>query len=390
MTYTPAGYNHVYGALAFAASDNSLDANIAVGAGTLKKALVIVGSYTLPAYPTVRLGGVTLVPDVDYFPSLRAGAAELWITLNVDLVGPTNHLEVLPACGQAPAPTIQASGPTTFCPGGSVMLTASIAPGPGVSYLWSPGGAATRATLAAASGSYSVQVTVNGCAGSSPATVVTVDPIPATPVIVAPASAVPLATGLLATVTSNAGSTYAWGIANGAITAGEGTSQVTFSAGPTGPVGLTVKETNASGCLSAQAAAAIPVSAAVATRFFSMPPCRLFDTRNATGPDAAWPALAANQTRTFAVGVRCALPSTAKGISVNQTVAGQLAAGELLLYRGDLTAAPTASSLAFRPGITRANNGILELARDGSGTFKVLNSSTGTVDFILDANGYFQ
>ena len=81
---------------------------------------------------------------------------------------------------------------------------------------------------------------------------------------------------------------------------------------------------------------------------------------------------------------------TAKGISVNQTVAGQLAAGELLLYRGDLTAAPTASSLAFRPGITRANNGILELARDGSGTFKVLNSSTGTVDFILDANGYFQ
>lgn len=93
VTYAPAGYNHVYGALAFAASGNSLDANIAVGSGALKKPLLIVGNYT-GDYPAVKLGGTTLVPDVDYFPSLRASANELWITLNRDLSGAVNHLEI--------------------------------------------------------------------------------------------------------------------------------------------------------------------------------------------------------------------------------------------------------------------------------------------------------
>jgi hypothetical protein len=60
--------------------------------------------------------------DADYFQSLRGNASELWITLNRDLIGATNHLEVLPSCSPAPAPTIQASGPTTFCAGESVTL----------------------------------------------------------------------------------------------------------------------------------------------------------------------------------------------------------------------------------------------------------------------------
>ena len=42
VTYAPAGYNHVYGALAFRASGNQVDANVAVGAGTLRKPLVVV------------------------------------------------------------------------------------------------------------------------------------------------------------------------------------------------------------------------------------------------------------------------------------------------------------------------------------------------------------
>jgi hypothetical protein len=101
VTYAPAGYNHVYGALAFLANGNQLDANVAVGAGTLKKPLVVVGNYTSASYPTVKLGGAFLTQDVDYFPSLRAAAGELWITLNRDLTGAANHLEVL---GGAPPP----------------------------------------------------------------------------------------------------------------------------------------------------------------------------------------------------------------------------------------------------------------------------------------------
>ncbi len=104
VTYAPAGYNHVYGALAFSASSNNLDANIAVGSGTLKKPLIVVSSYS-GADPTVKIGGVTLTADADYFASLRNVASEYWITLNRDLTGPTNHLEILGGAGVLPAPT---------------------------------------------------------------------------------------------------------------------------------------------------------------------------------------------------------------------------------------------------------------------------------------------
>ncbi len=97
VNYVPAGYNHVYGALAFAASvGNQLDANIAVGSGTLKKPLLILNNYG-SGYPTsVKLNGTALMVDVDYFPSLRVGANELWITFNGDLSGPNNLIQIIP------------------------------------------------------------------------------------------------------------------------------------------------------------------------------------------------------------------------------------------------------------------------------------------------------
>ncbi|MDQ6801015.1 MAG: VCBS repeat-containing protein [Acidobacteriota bacterium] len=93
VTYSPAGYDHIYGALAFVAVGNRLDANVAVGAGTLKKPLFLIHNYTGGA-PQVKLGGATLSADIDYFASLRPSANELWITLNRDLIGATNRIEV--------------------------------------------------------------------------------------------------------------------------------------------------------------------------------------------------------------------------------------------------------------------------------------------------------
>ena len=104
VTYDPAGYNHVYGALAFNANTNQLDANIAVGSGTLKKPLIIISNFTAVDYPTVKLAGLTLTADVDYFPSLRPSVNELWITLNRDLSGAMNHFEII-SSGPPPAPT---------------------------------------------------------------------------------------------------------------------------------------------------------------------------------------------------------------------------------------------------------------------------------------------
>ncbi len=68
-------------------------------------------------------------------------------------------------------PTISASGPTTFCTGGSVTLTSSAASG----NLWSTG-ASTQSINVTTAGSYVVTVTSNGCTSSpSAATNVTVN-----------------------------------------------------------------------------------------------------------------------------------------------------------------------------------------------------------------------
>ncbi|TDR42456.1 hypothetical protein DFR29_10839 [Tahibacter aquaticus] len=95
IAYAPAGYDPVYAAVTFNAAGNALDANIAVGSGTLRKPLLVVRGVT--AYPaTLRFNGAVLVLDVDYFPSLRSSPNEIWITLNRDLSGAANRVELLP------------------------------------------------------------------------------------------------------------------------------------------------------------------------------------------------------------------------------------------------------------------------------------------------------
>lgn len=73
-----------------------------------------------------------------------------------------------------PAAAVTADGPTTFCEGGNVLLTA----GNGSQYSWS-NGATTQSILVTASGNYSVTVTTNGCTSTSPVTPVVVNALPA-------------------------------------------------------------------------------------------------------------------------------------------------------------------------------------------------------------------
>ena len=188
-----------------------------------------------------------------------------------------------------------------------------------------------------------------------------------------------------------AGVTYDWVVTNGTITAGDLTRAITITAGTTGSVVVSVTETDqATGCVSQEASVSMPI-AFLATGYYVFAPCRLFDTRFSTGPAAAAPALAAGETRTLAIGTRCGIPtSTVRSLAVNQTVTAPSADGELVLFRGDLSATPITSSLSYWPGKTRANNAILELSWSGDGTFKVHNRSTGSVHFILDVNGAFQ
>jgi hypothetical protein len=71
--------------------------------------------------------------------------------------------------------TISAGGPTDFCEGGSVQLTASA----GSSYLWSPGAATTQDITVNSTGNYTVTVTDgNGCQSTSLVTSVVEHPAP--------------------------------------------------------------------------------------------------------------------------------------------------------------------------------------------------------------------
>lgn len=65
------------------------------------------------------------------------------------------------------------------------------------------------------------------------------------------------------------------------------------------------------------------------------------------------------------------------------------AAGSLVLWAGD-GAPPGTSSLSFGAGRARANNGVVELARDGTRTLRAKNTAPAPVDVIFDVNGYFE
>ncbi len=123
-------------------------------------------------------------------------------------------------------------------------------------------------------------------------------------------------------------------------------------------------------------------------RLYTLSPCRLADTRGATGP-LGGPALQAASTRAFGLAGVCGVPGGAKAVSLNVTVTQPGGAGNVRLYPGD-GALPGTSSLNFAPGQTRANNVVIPVSADGLARVAVRNDCPGTVHLILDVNGYFQ
>src|SRR5690606_1018232 len=141
-------------------------------------------------------------------------------------------------------PTITADGPTEFCAGGSVVLSA---PSGYVSYAWT-NGATTREITVIASGDYSVTVgDANGCSGTSPAMAVTVHENPA-PVITADGPT-EFCEGGSVVLSAPAGyASYAW--TNGATT-----REITVVT--SGEYSVTVHDAN--GCMGASPAMTVTV-----------------------------------------------------------------------------------------------------------------------------------
>ncbi len=92
---------------------------------------------------------------------------------------------------------------------------------------------------------------------------------------------------------------------------------------------------------------------------YTLPPCRLLDTRDAPGAFGG-PALLANADRVFQLFDRCGIPPTARALSVNMTVTQPTTAGNLRLYPAG-TPLPNASSINYTAGQTRANNAAVPL-----------------------------
>jgi GH35 family endo-1,4-beta-xylanase len=154
-----------------------------------------------------------------------------------------------------PIASISTTTPTTFCTGGSVVLTASS----GASYKWFNGTTqvATAATYSAtASGSYTVEVTnAANCKASSAGTSVTVNAPPTAPAV----SATPIAycQGAAATQLTASGTGLNW---YATATAGTATTTApTPSTATTGTTNYYVSQTT-NGCESSRAMIAVTVN----------------------------------------------------------------------------------------------------------------------------------
>ena len=110
----------------------------------------------------------------------KAGATNYYVSQTSTGCESTRSL-IIVIVNALPTVAINASGPTTFCDGDSIILTAST----GSSYVWMNGSTQIgfNSTFnTKASGSYSVQVTNSmGCQGLSAALIVTVNPLPNSP-----------------------------------------------------------------------------------------------------------------------------------------------------------------------------------------------------------------
>jgi hypothetical protein len=157
---------------------------------------------------------------------------------------------------------------------------------------------------------------------------------------------------------------------------------VTFSVATTSGQAITATATDQSGNTSEFSACFIAPPS-----FNTLPPCRVVDTRDAAGPYGG-PSLAAGAQRTFVMAGRCGIPSTATSVALNVIAIFPSSPGFLTLFPGGTTV-PFTSTVNYIPGKVRANNAIIPLGPLHD-LAVVCGQASGTVDMVIDVNGYFQ
>jgi hypothetical protein len=251
-------------------------------------------------------------PDGSSWATASTSSATTYTATN--LTATTHYRAVVKngACGEAnssiatitvnplPVPVITPSGPTTFCAGGSVNLTAS----GGTTYLWTPGSQTSTTINVTSSGTYTVTATSLGCSAST-SIIVTVNPIP--PASITPSGATTFCAGGSVVLTANSGTGYTYNWMPGSLT----TQSITVTTG--GTYTLTVTSL---GCSSSSSIdiTVVPVNYA-AISYAGNPFCT-----NAASPAAVTISSASGSTGTFSI-----VPGT--GLPINASTGALTIAG---------------------------------------------------------------
>ncbi|MFZ9386819.1 MAG: S8 family serine peptidase [Chitinophagaceae bacterium] len=222
---------------------------------TLTATASVPAGHTVVWYNAATGGTVVPSPTLNTAGSVTYYAASVNSTTNCESNTRTAVTLTITTVAQA---SVTASGATTFCQGGSVTLTANS----GTSYSWS-NGATTQSINVNTSGAYTVTVTTSGCTSTSPATNVTVNPLPTATI----SAGGPLAfcQGGSVTLTASAGSSWSW--SNGATTQSINVSN---------PGNYTVTVTSAAGCSASSSATSVSVSPNPAVTITAAPYSSLF------------------------------------------------------------------------------------------------------------------
>jgi hypothetical protein len=167
----------------------------------------------------------------------------------------------------------------------------------------------------------------------------------------------------------------------------DGAARITVLDGPHAPGVVDVTVTNPAVPSVSLPQAFSYVEDSVGLQFFTLPPCRVLDTRNPEGPPGG-PSLDAWSRRIIGVTGACGISPSAKAVAINFTLVAPASSGFVSLSPGDSSFAT--ASIRAMPGRTRSTNSIVLVAGDGTGTLGLVNGSGASVHVLLDVGGYFQ
>jgi len=352
--------------------------------------LVRTESASTAALSATNVPNPTFTPDVPGLYRFRLTASD----------GTKKSVTIATLNAGLPAPSVHVTGGGVGCPGKSHAIHAEMTGIPPLTITWSDGfvlsgiragswtiwlTATTSTTITVTSVTDATGATGVGTGGA----VIEVTPRTPAPVISAPATIGAGSPDWTASIVPHPGSIYDWSISGGSITSGGNGSSITFTAGDAGTLTLYASEQAPGECKSSAGTATVQVlPAGSAMRFYPVTPCRILDTRDASGPTLGQP-LAGDGTLGSDVAGACGVSPTAKAVAANVTVTQPAGSGYLVVFPGD-EPEPVTSTVHFSAGRTRASNTHLKLSTSGLDDILIKNASPGPAHVILDVSGYYE